>query len=703
MSMIVRSLVARGASLIHSRTPCVASTLSRAVRHSKLGISSSRSLTHHIPVTRISTGCRAEVTQKTNATSIKAKSNSKEITSDSERLRMKSGSKPSSNVAVKIAAFTALGVLIATLYGAYNQYKEDATPQDNLEYDNELAKKLQRLYQRKVLTPTEWQALVECVNQQGSKELANVCNALYFNFAHKKNIEAGYMLLVLLKVAFRSDFQLPKQEECTLQKECTVSSLKRMLQAFWAEYDFSKTNDPPRIAEILSFCDEFMLKSINRKKINTFFIELLCINMWPYKDRMTIRLFQIAENKQEFAEALINANYCDELVRRVSIDIIQALKAKTYADSIPYFQEIRTLLPLMDNSDFECLFKRPFPAFIKKPKEGVAPLPTMQLNFNTHHAIMKHGSLLIGVYRQESGDRTSYLLAYDIKTQKMVWGQEIPEGSYVDGQMQKQLICHQMSPLGIIQLLSNDKNVNILDPATGKLKLSFTLPEDPRNPNSRLFAKIKITPSGFCYFPGIDTLYGAKINEGKWEQSFAIKKTFGNHSSSFGGNFALFHCMHERTLVDTNGIKYAVADDTELQEKNGKLYVRENNTLSVWANVESYIQKQSAIKTVNLPCRTILKAVTNDEMCILESYIGSDYFFVDIDAKEVTKVPRKTLLTEERYIDPKTNAIWVWDAITKDLWRLTKTECIKMGTLEASERTQFVHAEGEKLYFVDAK
>ena len=107
--------------------------------------------------------------------------------------------------------------------------------------------------------------------------------------------------------------------------------------------------------------------------------------------------------------------------------LLAAFTAKSLREAIPHFEGLKQLLPNFNNTHIEIIFGRPFIEFRRdKSIYTTDPDFTRRLEFNDKRKVFVHNSLMMGVH----DTRTTYggqgvpphLLAFDMKTEKMIWG-----------------------------------------------------------------------------------------------------------------------------------------------------------------------------------------------------------------------------------------------------------------------------------------
>src|SRR5262249_28283249 len=149
------------------------------------------------------------------------------------------------------------------------------------------------------------------------------------------------------------------------------------------------------------------------------------IAQWSGKGAMITDLFEniSATEKVVFAERL--AASTDSATAAIGSHFHAALRASSLKQAMPHFYALKELLPNFNYTNVEIIFDRPFVEFCRE--NNYCPQFTKQLQFNgKRNEVFVHGSLMIGVYASGinySGQQVPpYLLAYDMNTEKMIWG-----------------------------------------------------------------------------------------------------------------------------------------------------------------------------------------------------------------------------------------------------------------------------------------
>lgn len=341
-----------------------------------------------------------------------------------------------------------------------------------------------------------------------------------------------------------------------------------------------------------------------------------------------------------------------------------------------------------------------------------------------------HGSLMMGVYdaRTTYGGKgvPPHLLAYDMNTEKMVWGIPLTPLSLEDPSLNTNATpmtfgIPRMGPAGyslkrVGELLSlqfaGEKTLLFIHPETGEFDSSLELPEA----STDRYNCLHISPKGFGYqmvHKDRDRiLIGGRIIDKRWNSSFEAKTP--------GGLFRPFstHCGFQQDFEDRlvlfgpTGDQITIEDCMTAEAQDDKLYSIEKDpvdkdkcllkvrTLKGDSEVVSGVEKSIPL---NLKNASFGKICQNGQLVLFSGrFSDTSPIFVDLHRQEVTYSQHKFPSYAKHVINPDLGELWTWDQISHKIWKISSTSITLMGSMESGRGTTLLHADkADRLYFVD--
>lgn len=373
--------------------------------------------------------------------------------------------------------------------------------------------------------------------------------------------------------------------------------------------------------------------------------------------------------------------------------------------------------PIMDPKfSFKIIFGVTFPDF-KQPDFATKHNPkfTKNLQFNRLDQCFVYNSLMIGVYqspiRYKNTEPPHNILAYDMKTEKLIWGSFVP--SPILNFKLKQLGRH------LSLQYDNDHDVILIDAATGKTHSRLTLPESSTESSEGFYGRPKygynhITSEGVCYQlvkKNQDLiLFGGKFgNHGEWNPIFKVKAP--NHHFKTYESHCGFLSNETLVLFEQHGNQVAIKNCLEAYSKDQKLYLIQSDpthkdkcllTVRTLKNDPDVVSPVEITISLDLENAQFGEVCTNGTLIIFSGQSDRSPVFVDFQSKKVTYSAHKFPSYARYKIDTNAGELWTWDEITKKIWKASSSEVVLMGSLNSGRGTALLHVDKDKqLYFVD--
>lgn len=354
--------------------------------------------------------------------------------------------------------------------------------------------------------------------------------------------------------------------------------------------------------------------------------------------------------------------------------------------------------------------------FLSSYKNSSDPGFTKRLNFHEKEVFI-HKSLMIGVYNKLliKGDETpTRLLAFDMNTEKLVWGIKLHKGYNAWG-LKKLPEGYNLNQIGeLISLrFPEEKKVYFLHAETGKIYSTLELPSAADR-----FDNLHIDPSGFAY--QVTHLYndgilkGGMIVDRQWKPIFESKSPRGSFEAlsthcGFKDDFP-----DKLVLVGPTGDQVAIENCMSAQALENKLYTIESDlnendkclltirTLQLDSEVISKIEKSISIDAK----KAILgKVCQNGQVVLFSEDLSrgkSKPIFVDLNSQRVTYIEHKFVASRATHHITDSGELWIWDNRSNEIWKVTPTHTSMMGTLQSGRGTELLHVDkNDQLYFVD--
>lgn len=506
----------------------------------------------------------------------------------------------------------------------------------------------------------------------------------YFN---NLDYKAGYSLLWLIKKAAGCSFDLPKIDDFT------CNTVTEVLSQFLKNSPLSLTN-PLRFSEILIFFYPHLLDeqaSLIFKSCVEEQLQMISLENWPNKLDILLEFFKRSENKLAFAEKL--ASNQDELIAKAGYHFSKALTASSLYEAAPHFYELMELLSGLKRRDaIGELFGHPFIEFCKDKTSWNDPSFSKRLNFNDKKEVFVSGSLMMGVHKHPLKDTfPPYLFAFDLNTEKIVWGIPLQPKLYQ---------IHQVGDYLTLQFLE-EKQVYFVDQKTGFTAFTLELPE---NFNDHRLKEFHISPEGYAYQMVYKNqkrhLLGGQIIEGKWHPSFECSTPRGVfHPRST-------HCGFEEPLagsfilIGPSGHSVSLEGCMAVLAMDDKLYCIEKDPCRL--TIRTLKMDQEVISSIEKEIPLDVEEASFGEICqngnaLLFSNKKSP-IFLNLNTEEVIYSQFKLSPNAKYVINKNSGELWVRDSLSEEVWKISSHHTLQMGLLKNGSAPLYADNQ-DQLYF----
>lgn len=554
------------------------------------------------------------------------------------------------------------------------------------------------------MSEKELEELFNCPFQHlEASGIAEACSDLASAHVRNKDNKAGYYLLWLVKRATGCVYEIPEKVDFN---DKTVA---KVLSDFFAGSG-SLTN-AANFIEILLYrgwrVEKFLYQKFLDQKAFSIFLNFavgqlaeIPMDKWPSKAVIITEILELVTREGKLAVAKALASSQDTTTAEVGNQLLAALTASSLNEAIPHFYALKELLPHFNHSHFPLIFGH---AFVEFRREIPIKYPefTKWLSFNEMRKVFVHGSLMIGVYAPNVPPVPPHLLAYDMNTEKMVWG--IPLGPRYTLQKVGELLTLQFE---------GEKKLHFIHPETGEFDSILELPKAPTDDCDGLH----ISPEGFVYIyqHQDEVLIGGKIIDKRWNPSFEAKASVGEFRPFSTHSGVQQYCPEDRlVLFGPTGNQVIIKGSVKAEAHDDKLYLIEKDpthkdkclvtirTLKLDNEVVSGVEKSISL---NVKEAFFGKICPNGQVVL---FSGSDYsgfspIFVDLHRQEVIYSQHKVHSYQNYNIITDSGELWNWDDQSKEIWKVSSTSTTLMGSLEGSRDMTLLHVDqADRLYFAD--
>lgn len=566
-----------------------------------------------------------------------------------------------------------------------------------------------------------------------ASEIAETCSDLKRAYIRNGDNKAGYYLLWLVKQAAGCGYEIPEKDSFN------NSTVAKVLSQFFA--DSGSLTNASSFVEILHYrssrLDESLYQGFLDPKSSSIFLNFVArqlqdipMDKWPSKASIITGLFETITPESKLVVAKILVSSKDLTTSKVGNHLLAALTARSLREAVPHFNALVELLPNFNHTHVEIIFGRPFIEFChdrsiyKKDPEF-----TKRLHFNDMRKVFVHDSLMIGVYdtRTTFGGKgvPPHLLAYDMNTEKMVWG--IPLTPILLEDLSLNTSATPMT-FGIPRMGSKgyrlkkvgeylslhfvgEKKLHFIHPETGEFDSILELPEASKD----TYDCLHISPKGFAY-QMVDKdqgriLIGGKIIDKQWNSSFESKTPSG-----FFRPFST-HCGFQQDFEDKlvlfgpTGDQITIQDCMAAEAQDDKLYSIEKDplhkdkclltirTLKIDNEVVSGVEKSISL---NVKEASFGKICQNGQLILFSgNFSDTSPIFVDFNS-QVTYSHHKFPCYAKHIVNTHSGELWTWDELSKKIWKVSSTNITLMGSMKSGRGTTLLHInKTDHLFFVD--
>jgi hypothetical protein len=562
-----------------------------------------------------------------------------------------------------------------------------------------------------------------------ASEIARACSNLQRAYVRDKDHKAGYYLLWLIKQATGLAYKIPDKSSFN---NATVA---KVLSECFASSDFPK--NPANFVEILhsrsSRPDRYLYQEFLDQGSSSIFLDFavrqlvdIAMDRWPNKADIITDLLAIATPERKLAAAKDLSLSKDPITSKIGNHLLAGLTLSSLTDVIPHFNALIDLLPNFNYTDIEIIFGRPFVEFCHDSSIYKNAKFAKRLNFNDMRKVFIHGSLMMGVFTTHGNTgMPPYLLAYDMNTEKMVWGIPLTPRSLEAPSLNTSVTpttfgIPRIGPAGYFlekmgELLflhfAGENKLHFIHPETGNFDFTLELPGASTDSDD-----LHISPKGFAYqivHKDKDRiLIGGRIIDKRWNSSFETKTP--------SGLFRPFstHCGFQKDFEDSlvlfgpTGGQVTIEDCMAAEAQDDKLYSVEkdpgdNNkcllkirTLKDDEEVFSGVEKSIPL---NLKDVYFGKVCQNGQLVLFSGRFSDiSPIFVDLHTQKVTYSQHKFPFNAKHIINADSGELWTWDQESHKIWKVSSTTITLMGSMESDRGTTFLHVDkADHLYFVD--
>jgi hypothetical protein len=551
--------------------------------------------------------------------------------------------------------------------------------------------------------------------------VARACVDFMTAYVRNSNVKAGYYFLWLLKEVTGCAYDIPEKEIFN------GSTVPDVLSQFFASN--GEIKNPIKLVEIFQYQEAWndrpLCLSLNSNNL-TFFENIVAkllqevpIDNWPGKRTVIINFLKIYNHNERLAIAKDLVKSEDTTTSKIGEHLQEALLSSSLNEAIPHFYALQELLGRFDCTIAHSAFGKLFVEFQKNkaffPND---PAFIKRLNFNEMEKVFVHDSLMIGVYDIQTTflDKqvSSYLIAYDKNTEKMIWGIPLNPGltHLIWGPERSRYCARQVGNQIALQFLG-EKKVYFINPNTGAFDFTIELPEALEGEYNDLY----ISKNGFIYQDverGADTfLIGGKIENQQWSPLFEFPRP--------SGDFLLLstHCGiredFEETLVlfSPKGKQIVIESCIDAIAQDDKLYCLVRDGDKCLLTVRTLKEDDEVVSEIEKSIEIDRKKVSFGKLCqngkiVLFSDNSPDFIdsgkspiFIDLATQNITYCEREFHSNTQFVIDADLSEVWAWDEESKKIWKVSRDNITLMGVSEIHENSLLLDVDENFLYLAD--
>jgi hypothetical protein len=320
------------------------------------------------------------------------------------------------------------------------------------------------------------------------------------------------------------------------------------------------------------------------------------------------------------------------------------------------------------------------------------------LNFDTKSVFVVDNLTIRETPKSRTKRILPHLLAFDIETQRMVWGIKLEKP-----------IAHYYNPQKYgehMTLQFEDSNeVSFIHAITGEITATVSLPykvEDGRD--------FHLSPEGFCYqLVGLHDnrrIVSGRIVNWTWQPTFesAIESgaltVLSTHAAIYDK-----YIKKQLILFGPTGASVVFERCLSFHGKGDKLYVVQRGPekeciLSVITLINDGGVISEEVKTVHfVSSRPSFLGVSENGICILLERNGNP-IFVNPLTSQVVKSVHQIVSYAQYIVNGETGDLWSWDTLSSELYKINGDQIIPMGKIKAGESTRFIHITSNGRLFI---
>lgn len=541
------------------------------------------------------------------------------------------------------------------------------------------------------------------------EEVSSASFTLASRYLSQRNNHAGFYLLWLIKHTCGCSYIIPPKESFT---DWTV---KEVLSQFFLDPS-STMKDPVKCVHIMH-TDRICFNFLDDKAIISFLNYLLKLlknipfDQWNEKVQLIHFLIIAQKNNRSFiAYALTQSE--DKVTSEIGTHLLLLVQAGSLTEAIAPYYALKRHIPYFDWYRVAEMTGFPLVDFYHGMDDPDLTF-AKRLNFNGMEKVFIHHSMMISLYYFPDGTIPPYLLAYDMNTEKLVWGVPINQNARLNETAEiYSPLCRPIYKVNfqiqqysdyIILQFNDETRLHFIDASTGVIASTIDLPA-PRG----LYGKLHISPdrSYFYFDREKDLITGARIVNGKWVSTFEVKDARGQ----FLGLSTYCGLLHKKTLTlfGPSGTQTRIEHCRDAKAVDDKLYTIEkdpHHKESCYLTIRKLDNSQGIISAIQKRIRIETKKVTIGEVCKGQQCVlfsETSPIFVDLNTGGVIYSPYRSLISSQQIIDVETAEVWTWNLSSEKIWKISSTDIKPIGKLTRLQHRKLLHIDqNHRLYFAD--
>lgn len=559
------------------------------------------------------------------------------------------------------------------------------------------------------------------------QEIKEACLDFSFSYRQCDDSKAGFYFLWLIKQITESAFIIPEIE--IFDNRTVKNVLSSLINNNGEDIKFST-----RFIEILFFknkkSESPLFQNILDEDYQNQFTDFTISQLqeiredsWSEKRTVIVDLLKTINMEKIFIMAKALNSSTENEIDEIGHHLLKACECLSFKLAIPHLNALTELLPNLTHKNIQKIFNTPFKKF-KYNKQCDAKTFNFirRLKFSDPKKVFMHGNLMIGVYENKRAfceEFPPHLLAYDINTEKMVWG--IPLNT-----LKKKSANFKVNQIDdtISLQFEKDNKVFFIQSDMGEVISTLTTPLD----HGSRYDALHITPNSLFGYQMVTIerqriLAGGKIIDSKWIPSFEVQAPPGLFipmSTHVGFEHAYIgpHNDFKRTLTifGPSGAKITIENCLSVEKitSGNKLYLLEKNpneqnscllTMRTMTDDENVVSKVEKCIPINAKAPSLVKLCDNEEWILFSNYSTErSPIFVNMCTEEVVYSTHQVGFSET-VVNTASGEIWNWNPQSKEIWKTSSKESVFIETLQSgSGSTTLLHVnEKDYLYYLDSR